>query len=437
MTGCWSRRRPGVPGRLPFWKGDQLGRPLELGRALGAFLRELGSLAPDDARLRLLSAGLDALGGGQPDRLSRRAAPRLRPHPGRPDDRGRALPRRAGRLAGGHPLPLRRPGARPLGAGARRPPAERYGMDAQVMHADDGIVLRLPDADLMGLDLLDQDPAHLDSTYDSEQAPVGAGGHGLRQGRDRADRHRPGRRLGAVRLPFPRVRRARPAAAAAQPGQAHPAVAAAPAGGSTAPGGERVRVVPDRPRGGPGVPSGRLRRPRPDRADGRPRGAQGASGRGHHARAVPVRPLAPVRLCRAVPLRGRLAARRAAGRRAVPGLPSAGRAARPGRAARAAGRRGAGRAGAGAAVAHRGPPHQGRRGRRRPAAGARAAHRGRVGGPRRRARLGVGAGAVARARYGSGSPAPTTGRRSRTRGGCATRWARRCRSASPRRSPSR
>lgn len=37
---------PGVPGRLPFWKGDQLGRPLELGRALGAFLRELGALSP-------------------------------------------------------------------------------------------------------------------------------------------------------------------------------------------------------------------------------------------------------------------------------------------------------------------------------------------------------------------------------------------------------
>lgn len=51
---------PGVPGRLPFWKGDQLGRPLELGRAVGAFLREVGSLSKDDARLRLVTAGLDA-----------------------------------------------------------------------------------------------------------------------------------------------------------------------------------------------------------------------------------------------------------------------------------------------------------------------------------------------------------------------------------------
>ncbi|MGH9262822.1 MAG: helicase-related protein, partial [Acidimicrobiales bacterium] len=31
---------PGQPGRMPFWHGDGPGRPLELGRALGAFVRE-------------------------------------------------------------------------------------------------------------------------------------------------------------------------------------------------------------------------------------------------------------------------------------------------------------------------------------------------------------------------------------------------------------
>ncbi len=49
-----------MPGRLPFWKGDQLGRPLELGPRAGAFLREVGSLGKEDARLRLVTAGLDA-----------------------------------------------------------------------------------------------------------------------------------------------------------------------------------------------------------------------------------------------------------------------------------------------------------------------------------------------------------------------------------------
>ena len=34
---------PGLPGRLPFWKGDTLGRPAELGRAHGEFVREISS----------------------------------------------------------------------------------------------------------------------------------------------------------------------------------------------------------------------------------------------------------------------------------------------------------------------------------------------------------------------------------------------------------
>ena len=32
---------PGIPGKLPFWHGDAVGRPIELGRALGAFVGEL------------------------------------------------------------------------------------------------------------------------------------------------------------------------------------------------------------------------------------------------------------------------------------------------------------------------------------------------------------------------------------------------------------
>ena len=36
----------GQPGRVPFWKGDGLGRPAELGEAIGAFTNELATLAP-------------------------------------------------------------------------------------------------------------------------------------------------------------------------------------------------------------------------------------------------------------------------------------------------------------------------------------------------------------------------------------------------------
>ncbi len=41
---------PGQPGKLPFWHGDAPGRPVELGRAMGAFVRELAAMAPDRAR---------------------------------------------------------------------------------------------------------------------------------------------------------------------------------------------------------------------------------------------------------------------------------------------------------------------------------------------------------------------------------------------------
>ncbi|HWP33458.1 MAG TPA: DEAD/DEAH box helicase, partial [Solirubrobacterales bacterium] len=38
----------GVPGAVPFWKGDGIGRPAELGRAIGAFAREAVSREPKE-----------------------------------------------------------------------------------------------------------------------------------------------------------------------------------------------------------------------------------------------------------------------------------------------------------------------------------------------------------------------------------------------------
>src|SRR5262249_32605938 len=51
--------RPGHPARMPFWKGDAPGRPLELGRALGAFVREQSAADEESARARATAAGLD------------------------------------------------------------------------------------------------------------------------------------------------------------------------------------------------------------------------------------------------------------------------------------------------------------------------------------------------------------------------------------------
>ncbi len=50
---------PGATGKLPFWRGDGLGRPLELGRAIGALIRSLRS-EPRSASERMLGElGLD------------------------------------------------------------------------------------------------------------------------------------------------------------------------------------------------------------------------------------------------------------------------------------------------------------------------------------------------------------------------------------------
>ncbi|MEX0784584.1 MAG: DEAD/DEAH box helicase [Dehalococcoidia bacterium] len=49
---------PGEPGKMPFWKGDGIGRPLEFGRAIGAFTRELDAM-PEERALALLKQDHD------------------------------------------------------------------------------------------------------------------------------------------------------------------------------------------------------------------------------------------------------------------------------------------------------------------------------------------------------------------------------------------
>jgi ATP-dependent Lhr-like helicase len=137
---------PGEPARMPFWKGDAPGRPLELGRALGKFVRELSSVESEQARARGESAGLDTsavdnlLGYLEEQRSATRHIP---------DDRTILLERFRDEL-GDWRIVLHSPfGAQvnapwALAIGARL--REHRGVDAQVMSSDDGIVLRLPES---------------------------------------------------------------------------------------------------------------------------------------------------------------------------------------------------------------------------------------------------------------------------------------------------
>jgi len=139
---------PGQPGRLPFWHGDTIGRPAELGRAVGAFCRELAAAGEQQAAQRLAAAGLDDLAAGNLIRYltgQREATGYL------PDDRTLVLERFRDEL-GDWRLVLHSP----FGARVHAPWAlaivarlrERYqDMDVQAIHTDDGIVLRVPDTD--------------------------------------------------------------------------------------------------------------------------------------------------------------------------------------------------------------------------------------------------------------------------------------------------
>jgi ATP-dependent helicase Lhr and Lhr-like helicase len=138
---------PGQPGKLPFWHGDMLGRPVELGRALGAFLRELGGLAPEARLQRLAAAGLD-------DNAARNLVGYLdeqREATGvLPDDRTIVVERFRDELGDWRVCvhspfgaQVHAPWAQAIEARVR----ERLGLEVQTMYSDDGVVVRLPEAD--------------------------------------------------------------------------------------------------------------------------------------------------------------------------------------------------------------------------------------------------------------------------------------------------
>jgi ATP-dependent Lhr-like helicase len=151
---------PGASARMPFWKGDALGRPVELGRAIGAQLRTLTTAKPDDARASLTATGLDTWAV---DNLlayvgEQRDATRVLP-----DDRTVLVERFRDELGDWRMTVHCVLGARvngPWALAIARRIAERYGVDSQVMPSDDGIVIRLPDVvdEPPGADLVAFDP---------------------------------------------------------------------------------------------------------------------------------------------------------------------------------------------------------------------------------------------------------------------------------------
>ncbi len=138
---------PGIPGRLPFWKGDGLGRPAELGEAVGAYTRELAALPRDRAEQRARDDGLDAFAAGN---LVTYLHEQLDATSILPSDTSLLVERFRDELGdwrlvlhSPYGTPVHAPWALAINARLR----ERYGIDGQAVASDDGIVVRIPDTE--------------------------------------------------------------------------------------------------------------------------------------------------------------------------------------------------------------------------------------------------------------------------------------------------
>jgi ATP-dependent Lhr-like helicase len=156
---------PGVPGKMPFWHGDGPGRPLELGRAIGAFTREIRdrSAHPDPLRTLHEEHGLD-------DRAATNLVAFLDEQAEAtgvvPDDRTIVVERFRDEIGDWRVCVLSPFGAQvhaPWAMALQHTLAERWGVAVELIWSDDGIVLRLPESvDELPLDELAIPPEQIE-----------------------------------------------------------------------------------------------------------------------------------------------------------------------------------------------------------------------------------------------------------------------------------
>jgi ATP-dependent Lhr-like helicase len=136
---------PGLPGKMPFWHGDSAGRPFELGAAIGEFTRTLGARSDSELTEK---CGLDPL-----------AIKNLRAYVEEeseatggliPTDRQIVVERFRDELGDWRVAILSPFGARvhaPWALALETRLRERLGLEAQALWSDDGIIVRLPEAE--------------------------------------------------------------------------------------------------------------------------------------------------------------------------------------------------------------------------------------------------------------------------------------------------
>jgi ATP-dependent helicase Lhr and Lhr-like helicase len=154
---------PGEPGKMPFWHGDGPGRPLELGRAIGAFTREIRGDADGGVERLQAHHGLDPWAA---DNLVRYLDEQIEATGALPDDRTIVVERFRDEIGDWRVCVLSPFGARvhaPWAMALQGRLADEWGLEVEMLWSDDGIALRLPEAvDDLPLDQLLIDPEEID-----------------------------------------------------------------------------------------------------------------------------------------------------------------------------------------------------------------------------------------------------------------------------------
>ncbi len=186
---------PGAPGAVPFWKGDSIGRPKELGQAIGAFSR--WAVDQDSATLQR-DYDLDELAAGNLlDFLAeQQAATGVLP-----SDRTIVIERFRDEIGDWRMCVLSPYGGRIHAAWGLALSArirERYGLESDAIWSDDGIIVHLPDADEPpGPDLVLPEPEDVEEAIVAELGGSALFGSRFRENASRAlliPRAYPGRR---------------------------------------------------------------------------------------------------------------------------------------------------------------------------------------------------------------------------------------------------
>ncbi len=186
---------PGLPGAVPFWKGDTIGRPRELGEAIGAFARWAVDQPPE-----ALEAEYD---------LDRRAAKNLIEFLAEQQQATRVIPSDQTivverfrdeigdwRLCVLSPYGGRVHAAWSLALSARI--RDQFGLESDAIYSDDGIIVHLPDAEEPpGAELVMLEPDEIEDLVVAELGSSALFGARFRENAGRAlliPRARPGKR---------------------------------------------------------------------------------------------------------------------------------------------------------------------------------------------------------------------------------------------------